>query len=345
MSKRPRVLAVFLFLLFILLAIYSSCKSRVYTFEEISPQEAGFSPEKLEKARKYFDQIGSAALLALYDGKVFISWGNVDNKYWCHSIRKAFLNSLYDIYVDRGLIDLNKTLKELNIDDIPPVLTEEEKQARVVDLIRSRSGVYHPAAAEASIMIETRPKRGSHAPGTFFYYNNWDFNVLGTIFEKETGTKIFEAFEKEIARPLGMRDFDVEDCIYQDEKEKSIHPAYHFRMSARDMGLFGLLYQRNGFWKGKQIIPQEWIAVSTKAHSIMDQEVGIGYGYLWYVIPEEFGLGLAFFHTGAGVHMLLVLPDLKIVLVHRVDTDQQYTVTSDNVSQLVNLLLAARIED
>ena len=29
-----------------------------------------------------------------------------------------------------------------------------------------------------------RPARGSHAPGTFWYYNNWDFNALGTIFEQ-----------------------------------------------------------------------------------------------------------------------------------------------------------------
>jgi hypothetical protein len=46
----------------------------------------------------------------------------------------------------------------------------------------SRSGVYHEAAAEAQVMINTRPDRGSHTHGTFFYYNNWDFNVLGTIF-------------------------------------------------------------------------------------------------------------------------------------------------------------------
>ena len=35
-------------------------------------------------------------------------------------------------------------------------------------------------------MAKRRPLRGSHPPGTFWYYNNWDFNVLGTIFEKAT---------------------------------------------------------------------------------------------------------------------------------------------------------------
>ena len=39
-------------------------------------------------------------------------------------------------------------------------------------------------AAETPAMKAARPERGSHAPGTFWYYNNWDFNVLGTVFEK-----------------------------------------------------------------------------------------------------------------------------------------------------------------
>ena len=58
------------------------------------------------------------------------------------------LSSLYGIHVDNGNIDLDATLEELNIDDISPGLTDAEKQATVRDLISSRSGVYHVAAAE-----------------------------------------------------------------------------------------------------------------------------------------------------------------------------------------------------
>ena len=28
-------------------------------------------------------------------------------------------------------------------------------------------------------MRAARPERGSHQPGEYFYYNNWDFNALG----------------------------------------------------------------------------------------------------------------------------------------------------------------------
>ena len=330
--------------LFLILAGMAIGQSGSRPFEKIAPEKAGFSSERLYEVTKYLKEIGSAAFLAIYDGKEFLSWGHVDRKYWCHSMRKALLNSLYGIYVGRGRIDLNKTIAKLGIDDIPPGLTEEEKQAKVVDLIRARSGIYHPAAAESEDMTAGRPQRGSHAPGTFFYYNNWDFNVLGTIFEKETGEKIFTAFEREIAQPLGMRDFKAEDCEYQYEKEKSIHPAYHFRMTARDLVLYGLLYQRNGVWEGRRIIPRDWIEVSTRAHSVMDEKTGISYGYLWYVLPEDSGFGRAFFHTGVGVHMLMVIPDSRLVLVHRVDTEAPYSITSRNLYELLGIIMAARIQ-
>ena len=247
--------------------------------EYVSPEEVGWSSDDLEEARQFSEDIGAAAVMVLYDGKVFIAWGNIAKKYQVHSIRKPFLNALYGIHVERGHLNLDSTMEELNIDDIPPSLTEEESQAKVSDLLKSRSGVYHEAAAEVQAMIDSRPERGSHSPGTFFYYNNWDFNALGTIFENQTGTKIFEEFKAEIADPIGMQDFKVDDGGYYYELDKSIHPAYPFRMTARDMARFGLLYQQDGRWNDKQIISGEWIAESTTAFSI-DDESGSGYGYL-----------------------------------------------------------------
>jgi CubicO group peptidase (beta-lactamase class C family) len=312
-------------------------------FESIKPEEAGFSSERLTEVTKYLEKIGSAAFLALYDGKVFLSWGHIDRKYWCHSIRKALLNSLYGISFKRGIIDPEATIGSLGIDDIDPRLSPDEKKAKVIDLLQSRSGIYHPAAAESEDMAAERPARGSHPPGTFHYYNNWDFNVLGAIFEKAAGRSIFEAFEKEIARPLGMPDFRAEDGRYHYEKDKSIHPAYQFKMTARDLALYGLLYLRGGIWEGRRIIPKEWIDISTQRHSVHDEKTGLGYGYLWGVLPENSPFGKGFFHSGLGVHTLLILPDSRLVIVHRVDTEAPYSMTSQNLFQVMGLLMAAKL--
>jgi CubicO group peptidase (beta-lactamase class C family) len=313
--------------------IVDPADNNVDPLEYVVPETVGYSTAKLDEAKEFAEDSGFDAVMALYDGKVIFSWGQVTANYWLHSIRKPMLSSLYGIHVANGDIDLNATLEDLNIDDIPPSLTDAEKQAAVRDLIMSRSGVYHVAAAERAGVgwIENRPERGSHAPGTFFWYNNWDFNVAGTVFEQLTGKKIFEEFESRIAEPIGMQDFNADNCEYQYEYDKSEHPAYPFRMSCRDLARFGLLYLKNGNWKGKQIIPADWIAESTMALSVDDSTYGTGYGYMWKVYPKESlaaqllgGYGV-YGHTGlGGVQALMIIPELKLVIVERTNTDGSY---------------------
>jgi CubicO group peptidase (beta-lactamase class C family) len=305
------------------------------------PGSPAWSQEKLDNAAAYAREIGSAAVLVLHDGEVVFSYGETTRKYMCHSIRKPFLGALYGIYVEKGVIDLAATLKELSIDDIPPSLTDAEKQAAIRDLLMSRSGVYHQAAGEHQIMIDARPERGSHSPGSFFYYNNWDFNALGTIFERTTGKGIFAAFDEEIAARIGMEDFTPQDCTYVLEESRSEHPAYFFRMSARDLARFGLLYQNYGRWEGEQIVPEEWVRESTAVYPV-ENSGGDPYGYLWRIIPGEAGFGHGFYHAGLGVHLLAVLPDQKLVLVHRVDTDRDFDITWPEIRTLMEMIVSAR---
>lgn len=214
----------------------------------VTPEEVEWSSQKLDSLKQLAQESGYAAIMAAYDGKVFFSWGEITKNFRVHSIRKPFESALYGIHVSRGEIDLDETLEQLGIDDIPPCLTSAEKQATVRELLQARSGVYHEAAAEDSTMIELRPSRGSHPHGTFYYYNNWDFNVVTTIFNQKTSLDSLQAFKEEIADPIGMQDFSLDNCHYQYEPEKSQHPAAQIRMSARDLIRFGILYQKNGSW-------------------------------------------------------------------------------------------------
>lgn len=329
-------------------------------FARIEPEAAGFSSAKLTELASYLDEAGSSSLMLVHDGKVFFEWGDIYEKHTIHSIRKALLNSLYGIYVDRGIIDTSATLAALEIDDIAPHLTDTERTARVADLLKSRSGIYHPAAAVSASMASSAPERRSHRPGEAFYYNNWDFNVLGAIFEEQTGRTIFEAFRNEVAEPLGMRQYrgthttidgsDPDskipntDGFYQYERDASQYPAYHFRLSAHDLALYGSLYLNRGQWRGRQLLPESWIDASTQAYSVTNPRVGIGYGLLWNVLMEtETRSTASFFHTGAGVHMLGVYPASKLVLVHRVDTERETDFTPDRLYRIISLVFEAKL--
>jgi CubicO group peptidase (beta-lactamase class C family) len=318
------------------------------TLEWVAPEEAGWSSAELQAAHQFAIKSGCQAVMALYDGKVFFSRGNIHKNYEVHSIREAFLSALYGIHFARGNINLDATLEDLHIDDITPGLTLSEKQARVEHLLMSRSGVFHEAPDGDQKMIDERPARGSYAPDTFFYHNNWDVNALGTISEQETGEEICEAFKKEIADVVGMADFSINHCFYQYEWDKSLHPAYHFEMSARDMAKFGALYQKNGRWKGLQIIPSDWIDESTMAYSTMENTDGLGYGYMWKIIPEDSEMGqmigyAGYYHTGAGGHVLVIIPNLKLVIVERYDTDQNWDEPGAAGFELTMQILDARL--
>jgi len=291
-------------------------------WETIDPKKAGWSLSRLKQAEKIAAELGTTAVMIVDGGRVVATWGDVAEPVRVASIRKSFLSALYGIAVSEHRIDLSKTLKDLGIDDKRPKLTEEEKKATIRDLIRGRSGVYHLAASETIKMKERRPERGSHPHDTCWMYNNWDFNALGTIYRQLTGEDIFEGVEKRIARPIGMQDFSAADGKYVMGRD-SLHPAYHMDFTARDLARFGWLYLNKGRWQDKHVVPADWVAESTKAHSHADTHKATGYGYMWWVAEKDVhrsaraGQG-AFSARGYGGQFILVAPahDVVVVLLH-----------------------------
>ncbi len=74
-------------------------------------------------------------------GVVVAQWGEVARSHLVQSVRKSFLNALYGIYANERSIDLQATLADLGIDEIPPGLSDIEKQATVEHLLQARSGI------------------------------------------------------------------------------------------------------------------------------------------------------------------------------------------------------------
>ena len=319
----------------------------------------GFSKNKLDSLVSFLETSGTSSLLIISNKKSILNWGSTQKKHTIHSIRKALLNSLLGIYISNGTIDTTETIESLKIDDINS-LTDLEKTATIADLLKSRSGIYHPAAAVSKGMLARMPKRGSHKPNEAHYYNNWGFNVLGYILEKKTGKSVYDLFYHHIALPLGMTyknnykklyvnetdeniDISEVDGFYQYELNKSKYPAYHFRLSAYDLALYGQLYLNQGNWNGKQLIPKQWIKFSTQPINIVYKPAGLAYGVLWGVLMKTPNRSsTSFYHTGTGVHMLAVYPKSNMVLVHRVDTEKDYDFSENKLYQMIDLVWSAK---
>lgn len=329
-------------------------------FERIAPEQAGYSKEKLFQLEQELVKLGSSSMLLLYDGKVFFEYGDIYKKHTVHSIRKALLNSLLGIAWGEQQFSLDTPISEVTFLNLDKNLNEIERNATLEMIFKSRSGIYLPAAAESDGMKQLKPERGTYLPGEHYYYNNWDFNFAGHFYEQLTGQNIYQAFYEKIAKPLGMKHYKGEfskietsmdagipdsDGFYFYEPGASTIPAYHFRLSAHDLALYGQLYLNFGKWDGKQIIPQQWIDMSTQPYSITNADYGLAYGMLWSVlVPDDGQARASFYHTGTGVHMLGVYPSLKLVMVHRVNTEQPYQYHGGNLYQIIRLMHDARVK-
>ncbi|TWC77169.1 CubicO group peptidase (beta-lactamase class C family) [Rhizobium sp. SJZ105] len=289
-------------------------------WQSVDPASVGWSVSKLKAAQDYAASLKPTAVMVVQDGKTIASWGDVSRKVNVASIRKSLLSALFGIAVAERRIDLGSTLADLGIDDKRPALTATEKQATIRDLLMARSGIYHVAAYETADIRQKRPERGRHAPGAFWFYNNWDFNALGTIYRQQTGEDIFKSFAQRIAQPIGMQDFSARDGSYSLEKS-SVHPAYPFTMSARDLARFGQLFLNGGQWEGRHVIPNAWVRESTTALS-QPPDHNSGYGYMWWTLrTDQWGQGGAF-NAGYGGQVVAYMPEKRLVVVQTVDPAQ-----------------------
>jgi len=311
--------------------------------------DAGYDAAALAETRAVADEAHSAAVFAVADGRVIAAWGGVDRKLELHSMRKSIYAALWGIAEARGLVRLDATLAELGVDDLQ-ALTDEEKRARLIDLLHARSGVYHPAAYATADQEEARPARGSHARDTFWFYNNWDFNVAGALLERVTGKPLGIVIDEWLAKPLGMQDYAPSDVFAALEPHVSRWPALTIRMSARDLARFGELWLNEGRWNGRQLVPAAYIARASAPASSTGAP-GQGYAMMWwtydagsvdakqYPNASRVRLLLA---RGLGGHVLAIVPDAHLVIVHRADTDHGRRVPGAAVWTIIDRILGAR---
>jgi CubicO group peptidase (beta-lactamase class C family) len=323
------------------------------TWQHITnPGALGWSPSALERLRKALEGTQANSMLVVYSGKVLFAYGDVHKPLVIASVRKSILSALYGNYVASGKIRLDATLADLGIDDVGG-LSAKEKQATVRDLLRARSGVYHPAANKGDDSASA-PPRGSQEHGAYFLYNNWDFNALGTIFEQQTGQDIYDAFQHDIAGPVQMEDFRRSEQHKERNDRLSVHPAYHFHMTSSDLVRFGYLMLRGGNWNGKQLVPAAWVAESTRVSTrVMDMHPDrlhsgpVGYGYLWWPWDWPWAQGPftgAYTGHGYGGQFITELPALDLVVALNTPQHASHPVRLWDYLMLLDILVSARCD-
>jgi len=327
------------------------------------PESVGYSSARLEGLRAWLSSLDTTAMFVSVGGRVLVEYGDIAHLSYLASVRKSVLAMLYGKYVENGTIRLDTTLKDLQFADVGGLLPRE-LEATVEHLITARSGVYHPAS-NAGDSTDSAPPRGSQAPGSYYLYNNWDFNAAGAVFEKLTGKDIYDVVETDLARPIGMQDFDRKAQQKSGDPKRSQHMAYHMYFSVRDMARIGLLMLRDGNWNGQQVVPRAWAQKIRSLVTPMNEmnppnyrALGTGtrwgYGYMWWVwdAPNSPGPFRGVYSgMGAGGQFITILPELDMVVAHKTDTSQvsphgpgqrRRSVTGREYDTILRMLTAAR---
>jgi CubicO group peptidase (beta-lactamase class C family) len=272
----------------------------------------------MEHVEASLRMLPTTGFLAVQGNKTVLDYGDNSSPAYLASVRKSVLSVLFGRSIGNGAIALEATLEELGIDDVGGLLPIE-RQARVRDLLTARSGVYHAPSTSTGLEAGA-PERGSKKPGEHFFYNNWDFNALGTIFERCTGRSVFDALGEDVAEPLGFQDFDLGRQRLLGRSDRSVHLAHHFFLSGRDLVRIGQVMLRGGRWGGRQVVPAEWVAASTSPRVGLGAGAPMGYGYLWW-IPQSLPAGTFLAIGNSGQYLLGIPPETVIVHQRAVPED------------------------
>ncbi|CAM1342847.1 serine hydrolase domain-containing protein [Tenacibaculum amylolyticum] len=302
--------------------------------KNLSLQNTDYTKARLDSFENYLKKLHTTSLMVVQNGEVIYKYGNTSKINYLASCRKSVLSMLYGKYVENGTINLKETIGEIGIDEDDGLLPIEKK-ATVNDIITARSGVFH-IPANGGYDTQNVKKRGSVEPGTYFLYNNWDFNVAGHILELKSGNTIYEELEQQLAIPLGFEDWNIKNQKKYYKKKKSRYPAYHMYLSTRDMAKVGQLMLNEGKWNGKQLISKNWInkiTTTVTPTAVVTQErfgwpkdylVQLSYGYMWWLFdrfydnPDFEG---AYYATGWGGQFIMVIPKLNMVIAHKTRVD------------------------
>ena len=234
-----------------------------------------------------------------------------DALHMVHSITKNVTATLVGIAIEEGYIEsVDQKMVELLPDLDLTHLDERIKDITVEDLLTMQTGIYWGGAGSASSyemfyesdnqLMYALEKEFANDPGEVHEYNSGSTHILSVILTEATGKSTREYGEEKLFEPLG-----ISDIQWAVDLQGYYMGGDMLLIKPKDLAKFGLLYLQQGVWEGEQIVPKDWVEISTQNHV----EQGY-YGYSWW-IPDMDG------YVGSGIagQHLVILPEEDMVVV------------------------------
>lgn len=244
---------------------------------------------------------GPASGIITRHGHIVAEWGDPDRADITHSVTKTFLTTVVGLAWQRGLIrDVNDPVRDYMPAHVDLFEAPHNQPIKWDHLLRQTSdwqGTLWGKADWADRPVGETPadwqNRKLWEPGTHFKYNDVRVNVMALAALHVWRRPLPQVLREEVMDPIGAsstwRWYGYENSWVDidGQKVQSVSGGGHWGggmfINAYDMARFGYLFLRNGKWKDRVIVSEQWIKQARTPGTDKND-----YGYAnWYLNTDR----------------------------------------------------------
>ena len=183
------------------------------------------------------------------------------------SVTKTITSTLTGVAVANRVLRLDQPVLWFFPKESPADADERKRAITVENLLRMESGLdcgFLPGEQELERMKRSAnwvafalalPMK--YDRGTRPSYCSPGYHLLGSVIGAAAKTSELEFGRKSLFNPL-----DIKDVVWGDDPQGRSHGWGDSHFYPRDIAKLGYLYLHGGEWKGNQIVPRGWVAMS-----------------------------------------------------------------------------------
>ena len=215
-----------------------------------------------------------------------------------YSISKSFISCAAAIAEKEGLISLDEKICDAFPEYIPANPSEFLLETDLKHMLTMTTGLKDP------LFFSDSPERYTvrdwtahffnaefdHHAGEKFLYSNFNTYVLSALIEKRAGTGMINYLRDRLFEPLGIGNADWTVCPMG-----HVYAGNGLYLNIDELGNFGDMLLQNGEYKGKQLVPADYLAKATVKQTESPNQMGSenllhGYGYQFWMtcLPDTY---------------------------------------------------------
>jgi len=278
-----------------------------------TPEEQGMNSKYFESLREHIKENlpHMRSVLVIRHGYIVFDetfQGTPNDEQNVASVTKSVISTLIGIALREGYIkNLDQKVVEFYPEYISPDTDPQIKSITLEHLLTMTSGLERETDFGEDWLKSTLEQPVSNKPGRVFYYNDAAAHLLSGVLTRTTHMTAKEFGNRFLFRPLG-----IPPPAWVTDPQGNNVGGDGLWLRPRDMAKIGYLYLNQGFWADEQLVPAEWVRVSTQKHTRADI-LNDDYGYLWWVTKVE--EHPAYYAAGFGGQFIYVVPDFDLVIV------------------------------